>query len=228
MGLNRFLAPRSAVPISSGLPVPTYSSVSAATATHVYQSGQPYSNAIASTTIQSFGNQAQYPHPSGRHDNWAYQTPFTSAQPPHNSYGYGYYPTGATGTGSSLYNGYGYSQPQYAPTHLQWQQPYQNQGYYRHGASQQHTQPPGGDPSFKGASSLYPDAPVQVPPTAQSPVQTHLPAVSVDTEPVSNNLGILASLQPAQIEELLRNNPQLRDVVVAAINEAKKALPSSS
>jgi hypothetical protein len=225
MGLDRFSAPRSAVPISSGLPVPTYSSVTAATATHMYQSGQSYSNAIASATMQSFGNQAQYPHPSGRYDNWAYhQTAFTSAQPPPNTYGYGYYPTGAAGAGTSLYHGYNYSQPQYAPTQLQWQQPYQNQGYYRHGPPQQ---PPDHQTVDPGPSSPQP---VQVPSAVQSSVQPSSAAMtgSVESEPTSNNLGILASLQPAQIEELLRNNPQLRDVVVAAINDAKKVLPSLS
>lgn len=222
MGLNRFLAPRSAIPLSSGLPVPTYSSVTAATATQVHQSGQPYPNAVASTTVQSFGNQTQYPHQSGRYDNWPYQTPFTSAQTPHNPYGYGYYSAGAAGTGSSShYNGYGYSQSPYPPTQLQWQQPYQNQGYYGHGQAQQHTQPPKGDPNFNGASSLQPVTPVQVPAAAQG--LQPLPIFgSVDADQ------ILASLQPAQIEELLRNNSQLRDVVIAAINDAKKALPSVS
>jgi hypothetical protein len=82
-----------------------------------------------------------------------------------------------------------------------------------------------GDPNFKGASSLQTVAPTQVPPTAQSLAQSQPPPIfgSVDTELASNNLGILASLQPTQIEELLRNNPQLRDVVITAINDAKKA-----
>lgn len=223
--------PRSVVPISSGLPVPTYSSVTAATATHLYQSSQPYSNAVVPTTMQSFGNQVQYPHPSGLYDNWPYRAPFTSAQPPHHSYGYGYYPSGASGAAATgHYNGYAYSQ--HPPTQLQWQQSYQNQGYYRHGQPQQPTQPPGidtDDPSFKGASSLL-SPPIPAPPAAQSSTQTQPPPMSgsVETEPAPNNLGILAALQPAQIEEMLRNNPQLRDVVIAAINDAKKVLPSSS
>jgi len=220
--------PRSAIPLSSGLPVPTYASVTAATAMHIYQPGQPYSNVVASTTKQSFANQTQYPHPSGRYDKWPYQTPYTGAQSPQNPYGYGYYSTGATGTGSSShYNGYAYSQSPYPPTQLQWQQPYQNQGYYVHGQAQQHAQPHSmqkGDPSFSGASCIQPVTPVQVPPAVQGPAQTQPSPIfgSVDTD------RILASLQPAQIEEVLRNNPQLRDVVIAAINDAKKGLPSPS
>jgi hypothetical protein len=173
--------------------------------------------------MQHYGSQTQYPYPSGSYDHWPYQTPFTGAHPPHNAYGYGYYPGGATGAGSSSpYNGYPYTQPQYPSTQLQWQQPYQSQGYYRQEQPQPHGQPSGvqtGDPSFKGASPILPVAP----PKIQSSGQIEPPA-----EQGPNDVGILASLQPVQIEELLRNNPQLRDVVIAAINDAKKTLPSSS
>jgi len=222
MGRNQFPAPRSAVPISSGLPVPTYSSVTAATATYVYQSGQRYSNAAM---MQAFGN--HHPYSSGPIDHWPYQMPLANAQPTRNPYGYGYHPADATGAGaSSLYSGYTYGQ--YPPTQSQWPQPYQTQGYHRRGQSQQ----PGvqtGDPSLTEAPSPHPTAPVPVPPPAQDPVQTQPPTSgSVDPEQVCNEFGILASLQPAQIEELLRDNPQLRDVVIAAINDAKQALPSSS
>lgn len=212
MGLNRFLAPRSAVPISSGLPVPTYSSVTAAT--HLYQPG-------SSTTLQPLGNQIQYPHLSGRYDSWPYQNTFTSASALNNPYGYGYYPTGVTGAGpSSHYNGYPYGYP---PTQLQWQQPYQSHMYYQPGQSQQPTQLPSvqsAEPSLNGPSSL---PPAPLPP----PTQPRPPSGLVDKEPTPNGLNILASWQPSQIEELLRNNPQLRDVVIAAINDAKTKVPPS-
>jgi hypothetical protein len=224
MGLDQFLAPRSAVPIPRSLPV--HSSVTAVTDNNGHQSG-PYPASAA--TMQRYGDQTRFPYPSGSYDHWPYQTPFSGAHPPHNAYGYGYYPAGATVSGSSShYNGYPYTLSQYPSTQLQWQQPYQSQGHYRQEQPQQHGQPSGaqtGDPSFKGASPLLPVAP----PKAESPSQTEPPAMSGSVHPEQgpNDVGVLASLQPAQIEELLRNNPQLRDVVLAAINDAKKALQSS-
>ncbi|KAF9466696.1 JmjC domain, hydroxylase-domain-containing protein [Collybia nuda] len=233
--------------------LPTYSSVMAATANHSSPQVQPPQT---STVTQPYGKPYPYPPRSGPYDYWAYQQPTQYGSTSQPAYGYhqGYYQAPQTVPGQApQYNMYAYTPGQYAAGQLNWQQPYQVQpvagastGYYRMAQSsilsgRQSQAPqlptsttlkaPAPDPTFQGTSPLQPAIPSHVSPTpipipmsAQAAV---VATTTTDEQGVFRELAALSSLQPSQITELLQANPQLRDVVMAAIAEAKRALPAS-
>ncbi|KAF8152302.1 JmjC domain, hydroxylase-domain-containing protein [Crassisporium funariophilum] len=74
------------------------------------------------------------------------------------------------------------------------------------------------DVAGEGTSSTAPQLPNA--PAAPFPIPT---ATGPDPESVYKDLAALSSLQPSQIADILRSNPQLRDIVWAAVDQAKKA-----
>lgn len=233
----------------NGLPVPTYSSVTAATATRRAQKmeHQSIASTSAATATQPYGSHTQYLYPAraAPYDYWQYQNPQYSQ-----AYGYpGYYSTTAAVAGSMPpYNAYAYAQNQYHPAQLNWQQPYQGQHPTYYGGQQQGPQstlsqpsgqtqtpplpppPPPSDqvqhqpPDVGTKGSPQPEPADEPQAAADAPSRASLSAQAQD---VFKNLAALSSLQPAQITDILRDNPQLRDVVMAAVGEAQKTFVPS-
>ncbi|KAF8063524.1 jumonji superfamily protein [Lyophyllum atratum] len=234
-------------PVAIGIPVATYSSVTAAAASRTPQAAQSQQVASTSkpTVTHQYGAPTQYTYPprAGPYDYWQYQTPQYSGLPATHPYGYpAYYPSAQHVAGPSHYNAYAYAQHQYNSAQY-WQQPYQAQhnAHYQPGQLPEHSPPDRS--TAQGHQNHSPDA--QHRPMADSTHSSQTPPQPADTSPMQQappqvpphsslspevqeglykNLAALSSLQPAQFSDMLRDNPHLREVVMAAVGEAQKTL----
>jgi hypothetical protein len=80
-----------------------------------------------------------------------------------------------------------------------------------------------GEASSSSSSTATVDAsmvPSVTPPNTASPMSM---ATAQQQQQAIKDLAALSSLDPAQIADVLLSNPQLRDIVLAAIEQAKKA-----
>lgn len=166
------------------------------------------------------------------YEAWSYQgqghftpyggTKYGSSVPPM-SYGYGsYYPTSST-TG---YNPYlQYPNPY---SGLNWQQPYRGPVAPQSAACGQATPTSAMTPSLQ----LTPTRPTyagQKEDEANSPVSTSGSSSAAPSTPPSTTLAVtanattLASLDPSQIATLFGANPQLKDIMLAAVEKARGA-----
>ncbi|KAG6917212.1 hypothetical protein DXG01_003417 [Tephrocybe rancida] len=233
-------------PMVFTIPARTYSSIKAATASR--HQTQP----VASTSqqVHAYGASPQYyPSRAANYDYWRYQNP----PYPTNAYAYsGYYPPAPAPSGSTgpQYNAYAYqAQNQYQPAQYDWQQQQAYQGqdksYPQAGAGQPQSQPhspveprvpgpPIPNSSYSSTSTQPQQQPVGTPHTSNSPFQQANPAhaQTQGTAPtfspevqqaLFSNLAALSSLQPGQFEGMLKNNPYLRDVAMAAVGATAPA-----
>ncbi|GLB42769.1 putative jmjN domain containing protein [Lyophyllum shimeji] len=234
-------------PIAVGVPVPTYKSVTAATASRPPQHADspPVASTSKATMTRQYGapNGYAYPPRAPPYDYWQYQNSQYSAMASSHPYGYpGYYPASQPVAGSSHYNAYAYTQNQYNSAQF-WQQPYQKQAaaYYRPGDQQpqhnpidnatsqgQQNHPP---PTTNGSThnTYTPQQPAGGLPPAQTVPNPAAPStLSPELQQgLYKNLATLSSLQPTQFSDMMRDNPHLREVVMAAVGEAQQTLATS-
>ncbi|KAF8639027.1 hypothetical protein AX17_001779 [Amanita inopinata Kibby_2008] len=201
----------------------------------------------------STGGQYYYPTPAGPYDYWSYQgarSPYTANGPHPYTYA-GYYATaGSMNHNSYMYNANPYRPGQ---NQLSWQQPYQGprsdgpadpSGTADTRAANQ-SQPEmqsavlsdnSTSTTSSGNANLDHDKPMGDPAPrvqAESAVidsadgseiaQTKQATIHENEQGIIKDLVALSNMQPSQIAEALRDNPQLRDIVWAAVDEAKKA-----
>ena len=184
------------------------------------------------------GTSYYYPRP-GHYSYWPYQAtghPFTTGS---QSYPYGYYAT----AGPMNQGSYMYSADQYRSNQLNWQQPYKGPRYDASvsgnstAASQPGAQPDlassTGESMTVGQSTMTTESTAQqaqdVPASSISGQDTtegtlnKLISFPGDEQNIMKELVALSSMPPSQIADALRDNPQLRDIVLAAIDQTKKS-----
>ncbi|KAG5653889.1 hypothetical protein H0H81_009712 [Sphagnurus paluster] len=214
-------------PIPLGLPVPTYSSVGAAAASRTPQAQAGSSS--KPTHLYTAANPYAYPARAGTYNYWQYQNPSYAVYP-------AYYPAAGTTTAPAAgvagpshyaYAAYAHAQTQYQPSQYHWQPPYQGQmPPYTHAVQSQPAQPQPNPPQPNKAAASNEDPQPQVPaddpsaPPQPPPVPTTEALSPEVQEGLYKNLAALSALQPEQFKDMLRDNPQLRDVVMAAVGEA--------
>ncbi|KAG5646780.1 hypothetical protein DXG03_002156 [Asterophora parasitica] len=215
---------------TTGLPVPTYSSVRAAAASRTPQATKYQSMTDSSKTrTQLYGapsTQYAHAHPLGAYDYWQQHYQYTAVDPS-NPYRYpGYYPPAPhdhpTATSSSQYAGssspylaYAYVQNQYPGPQYHWQPPYQGH-HVPHLRPQTSVQHASSSPQpFTGASTPS-HSPQDPPPSAAA---VHLPP---DVQDGLYKGITLSSSQSAPFSEMPRdnsNNSHLCDTDMAGLGE---------
>lgn len=217
------------------MPVPTYPSVTAATATHNHSSIVQASSGSHNPGTDKRYTTYPYATPSGSYDYWQYGQPYAAATQSSYPYGYGsYYPTSTVSGSSQQYNPYSY--PQYNQTNyngqMNWQHMYPSQGGQdpynstatSHAASSsiQHNS----TTMSQSASSILPlqSHPYVVDTRASASSGHHTQSSMNATQPAPsqpNDLATLSSLDPSQFASILNNNPALREMVLAVVNQVK-------
>ncbi|KAK0200413.1 jumonji superfamily protein [Desarmillaria ectypa] len=159
---------------------------------------------------------------------WGYQV--SGQQSGASAYPYqGYYTTAAQ------FYPYTTPQPKGYSGKLQWQQPYQgppNGGYY-YPSAQYQTQT-GATSSPKIATAAPPPAPPSLPPKTENSMDASPPADPPAVTPTSvsqmvtlpGDLAALVTMQPEQLTAVFRDQPQLREMVLAAVENAKRECPA--
>ncbi|KAG6841641.1 hypothetical protein C0991_008626 [Blastosporella zonata] len=239
-------------PLTIGIPAQTYPSIRAATSSRTPTVIQYQPQPVASTSRQ--GQPApQYPygassqHNSSRTTNYNEYWRYSNLQYSGNPYLYpGYYLPTADASASSHYNAYAYqAQNPYHPTQFKWQQGYHGQNTYARTEQQQPQQQPApGHVSHNHTPSSTSGAQPQQTSTTGPAHNSHSAHQQADSPPIQgappqpplspevqqalySNLSALSSLQPTQFEDVMKNNPHLRDVAQAAVSRAPQELPSS-
>ena len=221
---------------SQSAAVQTYASIAATRA-------QVESSVGAKTTQPQHANASYYYHSRpGHYGYWPYQGTGLAYAAGSQPYPYGYY----AAAGSINHSSYMYSASQYRSGQLSWQQPYQGPRLDDPltTASQPGTQQPPAnmaDPAPNDGSSTPLGQPtISAESTASQARDVPLSSVlgqittedtvvkSGDEQNFLKELVALSSMQPSQIADVLRDNPQLRDIVWAAFDQVKKAsMPTS-
>ncbi|KAG6872822.1 hypothetical protein C0995_006304 [Termitomyces sp. Mi166 len=225
--------------VSVGVPVSTYFAGS-----RLPNATQDQHRPVASTSKIQAAPQHPYGHLSryyssqpANYDYWRYQ----NGQYPANSYAYSrYYPSAGCQYNLSPYQG----KNSYQTAQFGWQQQaYQGQNTVYAPTGQQQPQQPATvghqsgfsiqDQNHLSGDSVHSQQPQSAGPVQDSNTpgssQTQVPPAQTILTPevqqaLYSNLAALSSLQPDQFGELLKNNPHLRDVVLAAVGrEAQKS-----
>ena len=228
---------------SQSAAVQTYASIAATRAR-----GESSVGARTTQPQQSANASYYYNSRPGHYGYWPYQGTGLAYAAGSQPYPYGYY----AAAGSINHSSYMYSASQYRSGQLNWQQPYQGP---RLDGSTPAVNPtttasqPGMQQPSANMADLAPNEGSSVPsgqPTT-SPESTPLQAQDVplssvpgqimtednlakpgDEQNFLKELVALSSMQPSQITDVLRDNPQLRDIVWAAFDQVKKAsMPTS-
>jgi len=227
---------------SQSAAVQTYASIAATRA-------QVESPVGAGTTQPQHANASYYYHSRpGHYSYWPYQGTGLAYAAGSQPYPYGYY----AAAGSINHSSYMYSASQYRSGQLSWQQPYQ--GPRLDGstpavnptatASQPGAQQPPANMAdlVSNDGSTAPSGQPTTSPENTAPQAQDVPLSSVlgqistddtlakpgDEQNFLKDLVALSSMQPSQIADVLRDNPQLRDIVWAAFDQVKKAsMPTS-
>lgn len=222
------------------MPVPTYPSVTAATATHPNLSTVQGASGTQISDVDKRYIANPYSTSNNSYDYWKYSQSYAaqSSYP----YGYaGYYPNAAVSGSSQQYNPYAYpqyNQHNYNNGQMNWQQAYSQQSGQNHNGS---TMPPHAssssmqfNPNPMSHSTSHPsNSTVQTHPyaadtsnfTSSGNDQTRSSSAITSSQPSSfpfNSLAPLSSLDPSQIADILRDNPALREIVLAAVGQARK------
>ena len=209
-------------------------------------------NATPTPTMYAPLTQPIYPRPAGPYDYWAYASKYSGQTQYPYSYS-GYYPPPMVGGAQTYPYTYAqtYNQAQYRGGRLHWQQPYQGPsqsqgfGHVQAGSAQSPQSSEMGSQTATNNNSYYRDRSQptngqSMTPNLSSGVQSTSQSSHADSQQGSSNsssnntpaisesifpkdLAGLASMEPAQITEILRSNPQLRDMLVswAMIDQAK-------
>ncbi|KAG6820302.1 hypothetical protein H0H93_002566 [Arthromyces matolae] len=205
--------------VLTGVSGSTYSAV-ASGSSNIPNSHQPSfgSTSRAQNAHYPYGPPSRYyPDQPANYDYWRYQ----NAQYPANPYAYsGYYPPSGS-TSSSPYNMYAYTSQTSYPYNWQ-QQNYASQSVVipasAQGSSSSHDQDRSNTADTQAAHPSKPSDQPSQPQQMTSEVQQAL----------FSNLAALSTLKPGQVEEMLKNNPHLRDVALAAVHGETTMLSSSS
>ena len=221
----------------------TYASIAATSA----QTEQSPADSI--TTQPQYANASYYFHSRpGHYGYWPYQgtgNPYGAGSQP---YPYGYYAT----AGSVNHSPYMYNAGQYQSGQLNWQRPYQgprpdgsttsvNSALTESQPGTQQAPANTIDPTINletapgqaavSTESIIPQ--VQPTPSTSGQITTEDPMTRLAGQPgveqgFLKELVTLSSMQPSQIADVLRDNPQLREIFWAAIDQAKKGSESSA
>lgn len=193
----------------------------------------PTSNAEASTSQNAkppvptaqYGSSAPPNYGANPYAYWGYQV--SGQQSGASAYPYqGYYATAA-----QLYP---YPTPQQKgySGKLQWQQPYQgppNGGYYYPSAQYQTQTGATSRPEIVKTTPPPPPPPLtQTSTHASTPAspQTVTPTLVSQMVTLPSDLAALVTMQPEQLTAIFRDQPQLRDMVLAAVENAKRECPA--
>lgn len=213
--------------------------------------GPPASGIVAGTQHstadqQKYPPSTQYYFHSQPYGYWPYQgaaQPYTGSQP----YTYGYYAT----AGSLNHSSYMFSAGQHRANQITWQQPYEGPTNTTGSMPGSHPKaqpvPSTSAPTTVSASNsstpvpsqhVTPEGDAAQQPKASTPSATAKQTPDLDSltkivsqqdeQGIIKDLVSLATMEPSQIADALRENPQLRDIVWAAVDEAKRASSLSS
>ncbi|KAG6879106.1 hypothetical protein C0992_005132 [Termitomyces sp. T32_za158] len=220
-----------------GVPAPTYSSAKTVVGSRLPNASQYQQQPVASTSkLQAapqhpYGHLSRYyPSQTTNSDYWRYQNAPYSANPyvysqyfpvagsqyslPYAYQGQNPYQTAQFGLQRTSYQGQPNANSQSGP------QPQSSSTDQNH-ASGNTVQPP---QTQMAEPTQISNTPSQPPGSSETQALPSRPVLSPEVQQaLYSNLAALSSLQPDQFGELLKNNPHLRDVALAAIREVQKS-----